>query len=155
MRLIGSFYQFTQRVIKAVKAAKLPKDDVTKLERLLNRTAKRNIILAKGILTALNAGGVSNNDIARFSQLLEKANEKISSGKNPFSESDKQEITDIFKRSYLSTKAAHWFSTQMDELVAAEIEEFIRGDRQIGVPSRKTVSFEIKEKPQEKTTTKT
>ena len=125
-----------------------------KLERLLDRTAKRNLILAKGILSALNAGGAKDVDIEKFSLLLEKANERINTGKEPFTNVDTQELANIFKRAYISTKAANWFATQMDELLAEEIDEFIKGKRSIGVPTKKTVTFEDKPTQKEKATNK-
>ena len=144
MRLIGSFFMFTKRVMEAVRTGRLSKPDASKLSRLLNRTGKRNIILAKGILTALNAGGAKEEDIQRFSKLLENANDRISQDKEPFTEADKQNLEDVFKHAYISTKAANWFASQMDELLAEEIEEFIKGKRSIGIPTRKTVGFEVK-----------
>jgi hypothetical protein len=154
MRFIGSFYQFAQRVLEAAKKGGLAKNDVAKLERLFERTAKRNIILAKGILSALSAGGAKEADIQRFSALLEKANERISIGKEPFTPSDKQELSDIFKRAYISTKAAEWFATQIDELLAEEIDDFIKGRRAVAVPTKKVFTFGEKTK-EEKATTKT
>lgn len=141
MKLIGSFSEFARRVISVAKLGRLPRTDVKKLERLLDRTAKRNTILAKGILSALSAGGASEKDISKFSDLLEKANQRITEEKEPFADADKKEIAAIFKRAYISIKAAGWFASQLDELVAEEIEEFIKGKRSIVVPTKK---FEIK-----------
>lgn len=136
MQLIGSFSEFAKRVITAAKLGKIPGGDVKKLERLLNRTAKRNTILAKGILSALSTGGASEQDIARFSNLLEKANRRIIEDREPFTDADKKEIFAIFKRAYVSIKAANWFASQLDELVAEEIEEFIKGKRSVVVPTK-------------------
>ncbi len=141
MQLIGSFSEFTKRVLAAAKTGKLPKSDVRKLERLFDRTAKRNTILAKGILSALSAGGASEQDIKKFSDLLERANHRISDDKDPFTDTEKKDVSDIFKRSYVSIKAANWFANQLDELVAEEIEEFIKGKRSIFIPTK---SFEPK-----------
>ncbi|MEK6982370.1 MAG: hypothetical protein AABX38_05550 [Candidatus Micrarchaeota archaeon] len=143
MRLIGSFYMFTQRVLDSLKSTKLPKSDRDKLSRLLKRTAKRNSVLAKGILSGLSAGGASDDDIKKFSKLLERANSKILEDKEPFSEIDKKDLKEIFRRSYVSAKAADWFASQMDELLAEEIGEFIQGKRTIGVPT-KTILLEEK-----------
>lgn len=143
MRLIGSFSMFTQRVLDSLKSTKLPKSDRDKLSRLLKRTARRNSILAKGILSGLSAGGANDEDIRKFSKLLERANTRIMEDKDPFSESDKKDLKEIFRRSYVSAKAADWFTTQMDELLAEEIGEFIRGKRTLTVPT-KTISFEEK-----------
>ncbi len=154
MRFIGSFYQFAQRVLQSAKDGKLPRSDVMKLKRLLDRTAKRNLILAKGILSALNAGGAKEADISKLSLLLEKANERINSGKEPFTSADTQELADIFNRAYISAKAANWFTTQMDELLAEEIDEFIKGKRSIGRATKKTVPFEEKTPEKQKSTAK-
>ncbi len=151
MRLIGSFFEFAERVMNAAKTAKLPKDDSRKLERLLTRTAKRNTVLAKGILSALNAGGAKEHDIKRFSDLLEKANERIVNDKEPFTGKENAEISDIFKRAYISTKAAHWFASQIDELVAEEIDEYIKGKRFLAIPSKKVVTFESARKTEKET----
>lgn len=144
MKFIGGFFKFAQRVIDAAKAGGLPDSDIKKLDNLLTRTGKRNTILAKGILTSLNAGGASDADIGRFSDLLQSAEDKISKDKEPFTKAEKTEIMDIFKRAYVSSKTAHWFSAQVDELLAGEITEFISGSRRvdIGVPSKKTVRME-------------
>lgn len=151
MRLIGRFFQFSQRILKAAEKAGLSKVDIAKLKRLLDRTAKRNVILAKGILTALNAGGATKGEIKQFSELLEKAHMRIGAGKEPFTEEDKKQLTRIFKRASLSAKAARWFSTQLDDLLAEEIEDFIEGKKTIGIPTKKVVTFEEKKK---KTTAK-
>ncbi len=137
MQLIGSFSEFAKRVIGAVKAARMPKQDVKKLERLLDRTAKRNTVLAKGILSALTVGGATENDIEKFGNLLERANQRILDDKEPFTESEKKDVAEIFKHAYVSIKAANWFTNQLDELVAEEIEEFIKGKRAVVVPSKK------------------
>lgn len=152
MRLIGSFFEFASRVMDAVKAGRLPKEDSKKLERLLTRTAKRNVVLAKGILSALNAGGAKKEDIKRFSILLEKANERIAGDKEPFTAKEKDEISDIFKRAYVSTKAAHWFASQIDELVATEIDEYIQGKRFLAIPTKKIVTFESNKKSEKEKT---
>ena len=135
---------FSKRVMDAVRTGRLSKPDAKKLSRLLDRTAQRNVILAKGILSALSAGGATEQDIRSFSKLLEKANERINIDRDPFTDNDKKDLEDIFKRAYISSKAANWFASQMDELLAEEIEEFIKGKRALGVPTRKTVSFEEK-----------
>ncbi|MBI5227130.1 hypothetical protein HY988_00950 [Candidatus Micrarchaeota archaeon] len=144
MRLSGSFFEFSQRLISAAKKGGLSPNDSKKLDRLLTRTAKRNTILAKGILAALSAGGASTQDVARFGQLLLKAEERIAADKKPFTESESRQLGDLFQKSYVSTKTAKWFSGQIDELVAGEINDFISGNRKVNplVPSRKTVGFE-------------
>ena len=38
---------------------------------------------------------------------------------------------EIFRRSYVSAKAVDWFASQMDELLAEEIGEFIQGKEQL------------------------
>ena len=139
MQLLGSFSGFVNRVLNAAKLGRLSKDDISKLQRLLGRTAKRNTVMAKGILSALNVGGASPLDIDRFSKLLEKGSGRIYDNKEPFSDTEKKEISDIFKRSYVSAKAANWFANQLDELVAEELEEFIKGRRTVFIPTKKSI----------------
>ena len=144
MKFIGGFFQFARRVLDAAKAGGLPQADLKKLDNLLTRTGKRNTVLAKGILTSLSAGGASDADIDRFSDLLQNAESRISEAKEPFTKAEKDEMLGIFKRAYVSSKTARWFSAQVDELLAEEINEFISGSRrvEIGVPAKKTVRFE-------------
>jgi len=144
MRFIGAFFEFSRRVLDASRKGGLPPKDLTKLDNLLARTGKRNAVLAKGILTALSAGGASEKDVARFGNLLMNAEGRITENKAPFTEGDQKELSDIFKRAYVSSKTARWFSAQVDELLAEEINEFISGSRriEIGVPSKKSVRFE-------------
>ena len=153
MKLVGGFYQFAQRVLEAVKKGGLGSQDSKKLDNLLTRTGTRNSILAKGILTAMSAGGASEKDVARFGELLHVAEQKIEQDKEPFSKAEKDEIQDIFKRAYVSDKAARWFSAQVDELLAEEINEFISGSRRmdLGVPAKKTVKFGKAEPAREET----
>ncbi|MBU0532844.1 hypothetical protein KKB44_05115 [Candidatus Micrarchaeota archaeon] len=148
MKFIGSFFQFARRVLEAAKKGGLNAIDLKKLDNLLTRTGKRNTILSKGILSALGAGGASRNDINRFGELLQAAESRITADKEPFTEAETKELSDIFKRAYISAKVARWFSAQLDELLAEEINEFISGARRvdIGVPRKKTVKFETNEK---------
>jgi hypothetical protein len=50
MGLLGAFSEFSKRVVDTSKKGGLSPKDTKKLQNLLNRTAKRNTILAKGIL---------------------------------------------------------------------------------------------------------
>lgn len=148
MKFVGAFFKFARRVLEAAKKGGLPAKDIKKLDNLLTRTGKRNTVLAKGILSALSAGGASDKDVARFGKLLQKAESRIVEKKEPFTTADRKELADVFQRAYLSQKVARWFSAQVDELLAEEINEFISGSRrvEIGVPKKKAVRFE-KKKP--------
>lgn len=148
MKFIGSFFQFARRVLEAAKKGGLAAKDLAKLDNLLTRTGKRNTVLAKGILSALSAGGASDKDVKRFGELLQMAESRIETDKEPFTDAERKEVAGIFQRAYLSAKVANWFSSQIDELLAEEINEFIEGKRrvEIGVPKKKTVSFEKEEK---------
>ena len=144
MKFIGGFFQFARRVIDAAKKGGLGDPDTKKLDNLLTRTGKRNTILAKGILSSLSAGGASDKDVARFSELLQGAEQRIAQNREPFTPQSKTELLDVFKRAYVSAKTARWFSAQIDELLAEEINEFISGGPRVdvGVPSKKSVKFE-------------
>ncbi len=146
MKFIGSFTEFSQRVVSAARKGGLPEKELKKLDRLLTRTGKRNAILSKGILSALSAGGASPQDVAKFGQLLVKAEDRISSDKKPFTESESKDLSDLFRRAYVSTKTVKWFSAQIDELVAQEISDAISGKHKLSpvIPSKK-VTFEKNE----------
>jgi hypothetical protein len=152
MRFVGSFFEFSKKVLDAAKKGGLPLRELKKLDNLLTRTGKRNTVLAKGILTALSAGGAGDRDVARFSGLLIKAEERVMAEKKPFTDQERRELSEIFKRAYVSTRTAQWFSAQVDELLAEEINEFISGSRRIdiGVPAKKSVRFEKEAAPEER-----
>ena len=142
--VLSSFMKFAKRVIAAAKKGGLKGPDLTKLTNLLRKTGNRNRVLAQGILSALAAGGSRKNDINRFGELLEMANKRISDGKTPFTKKHEKELNDIFARAYVSRKTARWFSMQLDELVAGEINDFISGERKFmeKIPERKTIKLE-------------
>lgn len=148
MKFIGGFFQFARRVLDAAKKGGLPAVDLKKLDNLLTRVGKRNTILSKGILSALSAGGASEEDIRRFGELLQNADARISQDKEPFTKAESTELSEIFKRAYVSDKVARWFSAQIDQLLAEEINEFISGSRrvEIGVPKKKSVKFKEEKK---------
>ncbi|MEW6036403.1 MAG: hypothetical protein AB1529_07360 [Candidatus Micrarchaeota archaeon] len=152
MRFIGAFFEFSRRVLDAARAGNLPQKDLKKLDNLLTRTGKRNTVLAKGILTALSAGGAGEKDVQRFGELLQTAEQRIMEDKEPFTGPERKEVSDIFKRAYISAKTATWFQAQIDELLAEEIGEFISGSRRvdIGVPAKKTVKFERESEEEKK-----
>jgi hypothetical protein len=153
MRLIGAFVEFARRVIDAARDGGLGDEDLLKLDNLLTRTGKRNAVLSKGILSALSAGGASDEDIERFGDLLERANQRILDDAEPFTESEQDEISDIFKRAYVSQKTARWFNNQLDELVAEEISEYISGRKRADisvVPQRENSEGETSESKRSK-----
>jgi hypothetical protein len=156
MRFIGGFFKFARRVMDTAKKGGLSVADLKKLDNLLIRTGKRNTVLAKGILSALTAGGSSDADVERFGNLLKNAEDKISNEQEPFTNSERTELSEIFDRAYISSKTTRWFSLQMDELLAEEIKEFIDGTRRVdmGVPTKKTVKFEENQNFEQKKTEK-
>lgn len=128
----------------------MPFSDQQKLQRLLTLTGRRNLVLAKGLLSALDAGGASHADVQALAQLLEKANQRITDEKEPFTTGEKKQLEELFVRSYISPKTAHWFATQTDEFLLTEIDEFISGRRMMTVPAKKTVTMDIEKKKQKK-----
>lgn len=152
MKYIGAFFEFSRRVLDSAKKGGLPARDIKKLDNLLTRTGKRNTVLSKGILSSLSAGGATDADIVRFSELLKNAEDRIMDGKEPFSGNERRELSGIFKRSYVSSKASNFFSNQLDELVAEQINEFITGTRRVelGVPAKKQARIVKEEKEQDK-----
>lgn len=143
------FPAFTEKVLSAVKG-KLTQKEEGILKRLFTRVKKRNNILAAGLLSALKAGGSSKGDIKRFSELLEKANERILEGKKPFTNPDEKELSEIFSRAHFPKKAEakfnHNVKSDEDDLLVSRITESIhlsekRGLRRF-VPERSAVKNE-------------
>ena len=149
MKILGSFQKFADRVLDAVKKGGLEKLDQIKLNHLLERTGRHNLVLAKGLLSAFDAGGASKKDIQRFGELLDNANHRILEDKPPFTSVEKNEISAIFRRAYLSDKAAGRFTKNIDELLAEQIKEGIEQKPEISatIPKKKE---EEKEKKLEK-----
>jgi hypothetical protein len=149
MKLLGAFRDFAKRVLDAVKKGGLPKVDQIKLDHLLTRAGKRNLVLARAILVALDAGGSSKKDIRRFGQLLEHANRRILEDKKPFTKKEEAELSGIFRRASLSEKTRHRFAGNLDELLASQINESIRGKKKVvvGIPKKKkTVKMNTRRK---------
>jgi hypothetical protein len=154
MKLLGAFRDFAKRVLDAVRKGGLPKVDQIKLDHLLTRAGKRNLVLAKAILVALDAGGSSKKDIRRFGELLEHANRRILEDKRPFTKKEEAELAGIFRRASLSEKTRHRFTGNLDELLASQINESIKGRRKVvvGIPKKKkTIKINPREKKQLRT----
>ncbi|MFA6531125.1 MAG: hypothetical protein WCT31_05305 [Candidatus Micrarchaeia archaeon] len=145
---MGFFDSFVKRVMDAAQAGKLGKDDSGKLKRMFENTKKRNVVLAKGILTALKAGKAKETDIQRLAGLLENANQKISQDKKPFTKQEENDIRNIFQNAGISEKTARWFSLQMDEFLSSEIKEAVAGKTVVPVPTKKTVKMDFSTKKQ-------
>lgn len=141
---LESFEAFTRRVLNAVRLGRLPEADTKKLERLLTRTKKKNLILARGILSALRVHGASEEDIKRFGLILEKASYRIEHNKEPFSKDEEKDLLEIFTKYQLSTGAAKKFSFQVDELLTQEIRNAMQKRKfaEDIVPSKKKVVME-------------
>ncbi len=136
MKIGDAFRGFAQRVLDAAKRGGLPREETKKLDHLLSRTGRRNTILAKGILTALDAGGATKDDISRLGQMLSAANDRIMDDKEPFTPKERDELTGIFRRAYIPRKTSGWFSSHIDELLAEEIKDEIVAGRSITVPRK-------------------
>jgi hypothetical protein len=69
------------------------------------------------------------------------AEDRIANEQQPFTQIEQKEITSLFQKAFMSAKTARWFSSQIDELVAQEIQEFLSGSRGVeaAIPSRKSI----------------
>lgn len=141
MKLFGAFREFAKRVLNAVKKGGLPRIDQIKLDHLLKKTGRRNLILSRAILSALDAGGASKRDIQRFGELLEQGNHRIINEKDPFTKKEKTELATIFRRASLTRKTTRKFSGDLDELLADQIQAAIKGKKKIpiSIPKKKTI----------------
>jgi hypothetical protein len=122
MNVKDSFGAFANRVMHAVRMGRLPDGDAKRVERLLVRTEKRNLILSRAILATLSGGEQSEGDVKKFAHLLDLANRRIAEEKEPFTGPEKQDLEELFKRHSLSAKAARKFAVGLDELLAMELK---------------------------------
>ena len=113
MGLLESFKGFVSRIKEAVKG-KLSASDNLLLEHLLNRTNERNLILARGLLTALDIHSPKKSDIQLLARILDNANIRIIKNKKPFTREEENTISKIFLKYGLSQKVADWMSAQRD-----------------------------------------
>ncbi|MDD2655744.1 MAG: hypothetical protein PHQ80_03700 [Candidatus ainarchaeum sp.] len=118
------FSRFSAKVLAAVKG-KLSRKEAGTLSRLLNRTKKRNVVLAAGLLSALKVGGASKAEIDRFAGVLEKAHVRILEGKEPFTKADEGILERIFNDAKMplsaEKKLKHNVQGDRDDLLAGEI----------------------------------
>jgi len=148
------FDRFTGKVMDATKG-KLSPGEAGILSRLFKRTKKRNILLAAGLLAALKVGGATKRDIAEFSNILEKANDRILGGREPFTKNEEQALARIFRDANVprgaEEKLKHNVQVDQDELLASEIVKSLSAttSQKLGafVPAKKipTVRFEEEE----------
>ncbi len=143
--VLEGFIRFAKSVIEAAKKGGLPDRDLAKLDRLLERNGKKNAVLAAGLVSALRTGA-TDQEINQVASLFEKASNRISDGKKPFTEKEGETLRKILKGAGVSEKTSSWISKHVDELLADEIKAFIAGgsiERGL-VPSKKAVAFEPK-----------
>lgn len=123
MELKDSFKAFSNRIMHAGRLGGLNKKDAKMLEAILTKTGKKNLILARAILTTLGAGEESRKDVQEFAGLLDQADARLDAGAAPFSEQDRKKLEDIFQRHSLSIKAARKFEMGLDGLLVGEFRQ--------------------------------
>lgn len=152
------FDRFAGKVMDATRG-KLSQGEAGILSRLFRRTKKRNVVLAAGLLSALKVGGAGRRDIAELSSILEKANERILAGREPFTKADEGSLTRIFRDAKVpeaaEKKLRHNVQADQDELLASEIVKSLSTTtaQRLGrfVPAKKipTVRYEEEEGKEE------
>lgn len=151
------FDRFSGKVMDATRG-KLSPGESGILSRLFKRTKKRNIVLAAGLLAALKVGGATKRDIAEFSSILEKANERILAGKEPFTKADEGALERIFRDAKVpqaaEKKLRHSVQMDQDELLASEIVKSLTATtaQKLGkfVPAKRIPSVRYEEEEEEK-----
>ena len=145
--VLGSFMRFAKNVVDAAKKGGLGKKDLQKLERLLTRDGKKNIVLAAGLVSALRTGA-TDKEVKEVGSLFERASDRISKGKKPFTKNEEKTLRDILTGAGVSERTSRWISSNVDALLADEINEFIAGKKlERGfVPSKKAFALKKKKK---------
>lgn len=125
MEIKDSFKAFANRVMHALRMGRLAEKDIKTVEHLLIKTEKKNLILSRAILSTLAEGEQSEEDVKKFARMLELASRRIAESKEPFSNEERKELEEIFKRHSLSAKAARKFAFDLDELLTMELQSQI------------------------------
>ncbi|HNT60695.1 MAG TPA: hypothetical protein PKJ97_01825, partial [Candidatus Bilamarchaeaceae archaeon] len=80
------------------------------------------MVLAAGLLSALKVGGAGRGEIEKFAEVLEKANERIHSEKEPFTKADEAALAGIFESAGMPVSAEkklrHNVQADGDDLLA-------------------------------------
>lgn len=140
MNFLKSLKGFAERVLNAVRG-RLDASDTKVLEHLLVRTTERNLILARGLLTALNIHSPKKADIQTLARILDNANARILKNEKPFTEEEEKTISEIFVKYGLSKKVAGWMASQRDILLYYQIKE-LADKSLVEVPKIKRVVIE-------------
>jgi len=114
MNILNLFSGFVKRVLKSTKG-KINGTDWKLLKHILNRNSERNLILARGLFSALNIHSPSKKDINTIRRILDNGNIRSFEGKEkPFTEKEKTVLSKIFKKYGLPQKVADWITVQKD-----------------------------------------
>ncbi|MBN2478133.1 hypothetical protein JXB01_02465 [Candidatus Micrarchaeota archaeon] len=116
--MLESFKSFVGRVMDSVKT--LNPNDRKKLGNILKKEGSRNLVLAKGLLTALDTKSPSKNDIIILADLFDNANKKINDGKKPFTGEEKKKIASILRKYGMAPKVNEWVISQTTDPVLYE-----------------------------------
>ncbi len=136
-----SFVKFKEKVIKSLEKAGFTKEEIERLERILDTADKRNLIFIQALLTSLQMAGIPPEDLARLKVLLKLAYNNIINGVKPVLDREMSlELIKILSRNDLPYKAAHRLDrdlqlgddtlvTQFNESLDEELVEFSIGSQ--------------------------
>ncbi|GEM_PF-1969832 len=123
MTVIDSFSSFVRRVKKAVEGG-LNSRDKQLLDHLLININKRNLVLARGLLSAFNSKSPSRKEVQLLAGVLDDANRRIIQGeKEAFTKEDQKRISELFEKKGFSRKVSDWLLTQQDVFLYNEMSE--------------------------------
>ncbi len=147
MTVIDSFSSFVRRVRKAVEGG-LGSRDRQLLDHLLVKTNKRNIILAKGLLSAFSLKSPNKKDVQILAEVLDNANRRIIQGeKEAFTKDDQKRIAEIFEKKGFSRKVSDWLLTQQDIFLYNEVSEMAGESIGLKTPQKTVkITFESEKK---------
>ncbi|MDD5022688.1 MAG: hypothetical protein PHU63_00800 [Candidatus ainarchaeum sp.] len=149
MSILKSFSGFANRIIKATEK-KISSADSLLLRHLLNRTSERNMILARGLMTAISMNSPRKLDIENVARILDNANIRILKNKEPFTDKEKKLLSKIFSRYGLSPKVADWITLQRDAFLYSQISHMAES-KSLGVPTIKKIRKNEEENKKVKT----
>lgn len=97
-----SFKKLRGDIINALRNAGFSEADIRRLERMMDKVDKRNLIFIQALLTLLNMAGIPPDDLEKLKALLRTAYDNILKDQRALSDEQAADFTDILVRNQLS-----------------------------------------------------
>jgi DNA-directed RNA polymerase specialized sigma54-like protein len=121
---VRSFKKLRADVINALRSAGFSEADIRRLERMMDKVDKRNIVFIQALLTLLNMAGIPSDDLEKLKVLLRTAYDNTLKDQRALSDEQAEELTDILVRNKLSMKTARklLLDLETDDVLAERLD---------------------------------